>query len=60
MRREGIFLRAVDPAPGKIAPNYDEILTNLGAVMYRAEVAEAENLRLRELLATYQSKGTDS
>jgi Uma2 family endonuclease len=74
MRREETILRLVDPATGEkvlssldFPAKVDELeekartAQQIAAVeSQRAAVAEAENLRLRELLATYQSKGTDS
>lgn len=74
VRREETILRLVDPATGeKVLSSLDwpakgdELEEKARAAQQyaaaeaqRAATAEAENLRLRELLATYQSKGTDS
>ncbi len=74
MRREGIFLRMVNPETGeKVFGSFDwsakvnELKEKVRAAEQyaaaqsrRAAAAEAENLRLRELLAAYTSKGTDS
>jgi len=73
MRREGIFLQLVDPTTGEkvlssldLPAKVDEMEEKVRATeqyaaaeTQRAEAAEAENLRLRELLATYRSKGAE-
>lgn len=74
MRREETILRLIDPATGAkvlssldLPAKVDELEEKArtaqqiaAAESQRAATAEAENLRLRELLATYQSKGINS